>query len=119
MIFNDHEQEMAIAGALGGIVRWLTLRTSILDGIISIVVGGICAVFLGPLLIPMIEKFFGEIVIANSSRAGLSGFVIGIGGVGVSGFVLDLLAHRREALLKVIGDGKSADNREDGNGEKQ
>lgn len=100
--FNDGEQHMAIAGALGGVVRWLTLKTGVLDGIISVVVGAICAVYIGPLAAPVINHFFGEIVLDANSRLGLSGFVIGICGVGASGFILDMLSHRRKAMRMLM-----------------
>ena len=35
----------ALAGALGGIVRWVTLREHWRDGVLSLLVGSICAVY--------------------------------------------------------------------------
>ena len=43
----------ALAGALGGIVRWVTLREHWRDGVLSLLVGSICAVYLGPLVAPL------------------------------------------------------------------
>lgn len=89
---------MAVAGALGGVVRWLTLRSSLADGLISIVVGAICAIYLGPVCLPMIEPVLGKIVLDGNARAGLSGFIIGIGGIGVSSFITELWQRRREII---------------------
>lgn len=95
LIFGDKAQ-MAVAGALGGVVRWLTLRSSAVDGLISIVVGAICAVYLGPVCLPLIEPVLGKIVLDENARAGLSGFFIGIGGIGVSSFIMELWQRRTE-----------------------
>ena len=82
--------QLAIAGALGGLVRWLTLREHWRDGLVSRVVGGICAVFLAPLALPAIEPILGKIIADEAARGTLSGFIIGIGGIVVAGFVIDI-----------------------------
>ena len=82
--------QLAIAGALGGLVRWLTLREHWKDGFVSLIVGAICAVFLAPLALPAIEPILGKIIADASARGTLSGFVIGIGGIVVAGFVIDV-----------------------------
>jgi hypothetical protein len=95
--------QLALAGALGGLVRWLTLRERWQDGMISLVVGAICALYLGPLAIPAIEPIVGKIVVDPASRGTLSGFILGIGGIAVTGFVLDVWKARRR---QTEGDGK-------------
>lgn len=93
-IFGDKGQ-VAIAGGLGGLVRWLTLRTHWLDGLISIIVGAICALYLGPLAEPAISAMVGTFVPDPTSRASFSGFIIGLGGISVAGLVMDLWQKRR------------------------
>jgi hypothetical protein len=101
--FNFGSQDqMVIAGALGGVVRWLTLRSSWVDGLISIVIGGICSAYLGPVCEQMLQPMIGGFVLDPSARAGLAGFLIGIGGVGVSSFVLDLVSQRQQMLMRKI-----------------
>lgn len=92
--------QIAIAGALGGIVRWLSLREDWQSGLISIIVGAICALYLAPLAIPTIEPLIGKIVVDSASRAGFSGFLIGIGGIAVSGFVIDLWKARTRQVKR-------------------
>jgi len=87
--------QLALAGALGGVVRWLSLREDWRSGLTSLTVGAICAVYLGPVAIPFIEPIVGKIVVDAASRAGLSGFIIGIGGIAVAGFVIDIWKARR------------------------
>ena len=96
----DKAIPLIVAGALGGVVRWLTLRDSWQTGLISIVVGAICALFLSPLALPALVPMLGAIQIPPDSVSGLSGFLIGIGGVTVSGFILDILKFRVAFLKK-------------------
>ena len=86
---------MALAGAFGGAVRWMSIREDIKSGIISILVGSICSVYLSPLAIPMLEPILGKLVIDESARAGFSGFLLGVGGIAVSGFIIDVWKSRR------------------------
>jgi len=86
-----------LAGAAGGIVRWLTLREKLSDGVISIVVGALCALYLGPIVEPMLTPLIGKIA-PHGDAAGFSSFFIGVGGISAAGFVLDVWRGRRRAL---------------------
>jgi len=94
------KSQAVIGGALGGLVRWLSLRTNLTDGIIAIVVGAICAVYLGPLAQPIINVVLGQIVLDADARQSLAGFIIGLGGISVSGTVMDYWASRRRRASK-------------------
>jgi hypothetical protein len=98
-LFGEKGQ-LATAGALGGVVRWLSLREDWQSGLVSITVGAICALYLAPLAIPAIEPIIGKFVIDATARAGFSGFIIGIGGIAVSGFVIDLWKARARQIRK-------------------
>jgi hypothetical protein len=93
---------IAVAGAAGGIVRWLRLRESLRDGLTSVIIGGVCAVYLEPLALPALEPVLGKIIANPSKLSNLSAFLVGIGGIAVSGFVIDLWAARRR---QIRGDG--------------
>lgn len=93
----------ALAGAAGGLVRWMTLRENWRDGIVSLLVGTLCAIYAGPLVEPMLAPVIGKIA-AGSDAAGFSSFVVGLGGIGISGFVIDTL--RRFRAEKAEADGK-------------
>jgi hypothetical protein len=84
----------ALAGALGGIVRWVTLREHWRDGMLSLLVGSICAVYLGPLVAPILEPVIGKLAPGGDS-AGFSSFVVGIGGMSISGLIIDIFRARR------------------------
>jgi hypothetical protein len=96
----EHSWQAPVAGALGGVVRALTLRLPAIEAASGVVVGGICAIYLGPLALPVIEKTLGAVVVEEASRVGLSGFIIGLGGIAVSGFVLDLWKRLRHDQKK-------------------
>lgn len=59
------------------------------------VIGAICAVYLAPLADPGIDAFLTNIVVDPEARARLGSFVIGIGGIGVVGIVMDFWKLRR------------------------
>lgn len=78
-----------VAGALGGVVRWITLQERTRDGIASVVVGAICAIYLTPLVLPALTPVIGSFVGDELNRTGFSGFIIGLAGITVSGFCID------------------------------
>lgn len=88
-----------LAGALGGVVRWITLRERLRDGIASVIVGGICAIYLTPLVLPALTPLIGSFVGDELNRTGFSGFIIGLAGITVTGFVIDFF--RRWAREKI------------------
>ena len=94
--------KLAIAGALGGVVRWLTLKQPLLDGLVSVIVGSICAVYIGPAIQPLLRPVVDFAGVDADAMQGLGGFLVGIGGILVSGFILDLWQLRRK-LLKQPG----------------
>jgi hypothetical protein len=92
----------ALAGAAGGLVRLLTLREKPRDGLVSLLVGSICALYLGPLVKPLLEPLLGAIS-PDRDVGGFSSFVVGLGGIGLSGFVIDTL--RRFRIERQTGGG--------------
>ena len=92
----------ALAGALGGVVRWLTLRHSWKEGVVTLLIGGICAMYLGPLALPLIEPLTSRVA-PTGDASGLSSFLIGLGGISISGLILDVF-DRRKRDMKGGGD---------------
>lgn len=83
----------AIAGALGGIVRWITLRESIAEAFGSLIVGAICAMYLSPLVEPILQPIIGPIA-PNGDPAGFAAFVVGLGGISLASFVIGTFTAR-------------------------
>lgn len=87
--------QVALAGAAGGMVRWLTIRSRWTDGVISIVVGSLSAIYLGPLAEPAIDALLGKVIVDEISRGAFSGFIIGLGGISATGWVIDWWSFKR------------------------
>lgn len=99
--------QIILSGALGGVVRWLTLREKTGAGAVSVIVGGICALYLGPVIEPLLDPLISVAKIDQAARASFAGFVIGLTGITISGFVIDFISQRKAALT-----GKKAKVRE-------
>lgn len=97
-LFSE-DGKAAVAGALGGLVRWVTLREHWMDGCASLVVGSIGAVYLGPLVAPILNPVIGQIA-PNSDGSGFASFVVGLAGISLSGFIIDLIRARRKQVMK-------------------
>ncbi|MGH1356544.1 MAG: hypothetical protein ACRBBS_15890 [Thalassovita sp.] len=83
----------AIAGALGGVVRWITLRERPREAFGSLIVGSVCAIYLGPLVEPMLAPVIGKIAPKGDS-AGFASFVVGLGGISIASFVIEIFRAR-------------------------
>ena len=84
----------ALAGALGGVVRWITLRDNWKEGAPALVLGAIAAVYLGPLVEPVIATPVSTVAPEADTKS-LAAFLTGVGGVGVVGMALDLVRWRK------------------------
>lgn len=91
-----------IAGALGGLVRWITLRSDWREGFGALAVGAVCALYLGPIVQPLLEPTFGAIA-PDGDAAGFSSFIVGLGGIGIAGILLD--------VVRGFGRGRSDDEK--------
>ena len=83
----------AMAGAAGGLVRWITLRDNWKEGVPALIVGALCAVYLAPFLTPVIAPPF-EAINPDADVGALAAFLCGLGGIGIAGFVIDLITSR-------------------------
>lgn len=90
-LFFGSQGSIVLAGALGGVVRWITLKERLREGVASVICGAICSVYLGPLVQPAITPLLGSFVVEEASRSAFGGFILGLGGITVAGFVIDVL----------------------------
>jgi len=86
----------ALAGAAGGVVRWVTLRDSWREGVPGIIVGAVCAIYLGPLVAPLLEPVVGAIA-PGSEADYFAAFIVGLGGIGLTAGLIDLLQSWRKS----------------------
>lgn len=92
LITNDPTFSVIIAGMAGGAVRWQHKREPWRVGIGSVVIGGICATYLGPFTLGIISKLTGVTI---TDEAGTTGaFLMGLGGVLIVKLILDSLEAR-------------------------
>jgi hypothetical protein len=88
--------DAALAGAAGGVVRWATLRDDWKTGAIAILVGAICATYLAGPAIHALEASLVHFGARVSIPEKTAGFLVGIGGVTITGFILDVAKAFRE-----------------------
>ena len=93
----------ALAGAAGGIVRWVTLRERWQDGVASLLVGSICAIYVAPFVNPLISPMIGDLA-PNGDSNGFASFIVGLGGISIAGLLIDLI---RTWTTKAKGDGNA------------
>lgn len=83
----------ALAGAAGGVVRWVTLRERWQDGVASLLVGSICALYVGPFVNPLISPMMSDLA-PNGDSTGFASFLVGLGGISIAGLLIDLVRAR-------------------------
>lgn len=89
LLTNDPTFSIIIAGMAGGAVRWQHKREPWRVGIGSVVIGGICATYLGPFTLGVVSKVTGVTI---TDEAGTTGaFLMGLGGVLIVKLILDRL----------------------------
>lgn len=98
--FGSTVVKFAISGAMGGIVRWMTLREGWRDGMVSVIVGAITSVYVGPAARPILRPIVDLTGVEPEAAASLSGFLIGVGGILVSGFFIDAWRLRRKMVAQ-------------------
>lgn len=85
----------AIAGALGGVVRWVTMREKPKEAAGSLIVGSICAVYLGPLVEPILEPVVGAIA-PKGDPVGFASFIVGLGGISIASMLIEIFKARQK-----------------------
>lgn len=88
-----------LAGAAGGLVRWMTLREHWRDGMVSLVVGAVCSLYLGPIIFPLLNPVLSNVAPAGDV-GGFSAFTVGLGGISLTGALIDLIRARGKGLKK-------------------
>lgn len=91
-----HLPLVAFSGLMGGFCRWFALREKGWpDGVGSVVLGTIAAVFLWPLAEPIFGPLIGKIALEPSTSHMLGGFLTGLSGISLIGLFLDFIRARR------------------------
>lgn len=90
MLFIDHNVFISPTfwGLMGGLCRWLQGRQSIMDGMSSVVVGGIASTALSGAKIPLLDSI---IQTTPEISATVNAFFIGFIAIVMLGFILDFV----------------------------
>src|SRR5690242_4036768 len=100
-----HEDGTIVAaGLFGGAARWATLRSHWKTGLIGVFVGGVSALYLSPLVEPWLGKIVQLATDDPSQTANFSGFIVGIGGITITGMVMDFIAARTKKEVDYAND---------------
>lgn len=79
----------ALAGAAGGLVRWLTSeRYRLRDGVVSVVAGALMARYASPVMLALLEKWLGEM---SGDVAGAAGFAAGLAGMSLAKLIMGMI----------------------------
>lgn len=93
----DDAPKAAIAGVAGALVHWLTNKKSLREGLVAMTVGMLTAVYLGPIVAPMLEPLIGRVAPGHDGVA-FWAFICGMSGISLSGLVMDLIRARRREI---------------------
>ena len=101
---RSEEGRLVLSGAMGGMARWLALKQGWPDNVISVALGLICAVNLGPVVLQWLAPVLGFAGVTGLPAAMLSGFLAGVGGIAIIGLIIDAWDIRRKLLRSKGGD---------------
>ncbi len=104
-ILRDPATNVILAGAAGGLVKWIRLRESFNSGIVNVILGGVVAYYISPIALAVIRGSLGSMIdMTAAEQARLGGFIIGSMANSVVGAVTDLVTKYLEHKAKVFKD---------------
>ena len=102
---NSATGELFKAGLAGSAVAAAMEWSGVLPAIRKIFVGTICALYLSPIAVPLLEWVLGTIQVPRDQAAGVSGFLMGVVGIIVIEILLKAFRLRRDDLQRKNGGG--------------
>lgn len=96
---------LAAGGAVGGLYRCIVLRPKLSDGLIAVASGTIAASIFGPILSSIIitvlsaVPLLSTVVITEAQALPAGGFLTGLLGISVAGFLIDMARAMGKLLL--------------------
>jgi len=94
---------LALAGALGGFVRWWSAREPLQLGLGSVAVGAIIGTYFGPAFFTLIQGAADFSGMERQDARLLGAHLCGVVGINVYAFISDILRARAESLKASIG----------------
>jgi len=81
--------QLAVAGAFGGLVKSITMRERLIEGVGSLIVGTACSVYASPIALIIFEPALGRLVTKPGALDQFAGFTAGIAGMAIVAFILE------------------------------
>lgn len=83
-----------ISGAAGGLMRWVILSGwRLRDGLVQVLIGALCARYLSPVALALIEKAVGQLRDGTDVQS-TAAFIAGLGGMSMAKIILAALDSR-------------------------
>ena len=87
--------KVVVAGAAGGLLRWLMQeRRRVRDGIVSVTGGVIASVYLGPVVAAILAAAVGPVADATAA-----GFIAGLAGMSLAKIIVAIVESQANRLL--------------------
>lgn len=98
-LFPEYAPLVVFSGFFGGIARWIALREKLWpDGLGTVVTGATVALFLWPVAEPIMEPALGTLEMEPTTAVMFGGFVTGLMGVSIIGWILDVIRAKRKEV---------------------
>jgi len=98
-LFPEYTPLVVFSGFFGGVARWIALQEKAWpDGLGTVVTGATVALFLWPVAEPMLEPMLGQLEMEPTTAVMFGGFVTGLMGVSIIGWILDVIRAKRKEI---------------------
>lgn len=93
-VFADSTINVMVAGAAGGLIKWVRLQEPTRVGLLSVLVGAVVAFYLSPVAVTAVESSLGVVIaMTEIEKARLGGFIVGSTAMLLVGAVSELVAN--------------------------
>jgi hypothetical protein len=106
LVWGAEGTPRAVAGAMGGVTRWLYVilvdkKMAISQGVSTVILGAILGYYASPNFVGAAEAMldFGHLSTNPDRMPTFTAFLTGVTGIGVVGLVIDLLGAWRKKLI--------------------
>lgn len=99
-LFPENSEITATAGFMGSICHWIANKKNFREGVLCLITGTISAVYLSPIIAPMLSAAFQT---TSDVPQSISAFFCGICGISLSGVLIDIVHFRMRSMREKEG----------------
>lgn len=93
-IFADPTVNILLAGAAGGLIKWVRLQEPRTTGLLSVLVGAVVAFYMSPIAVTAVESSLGVVIeMTEIEKARFGGFIVGSTAMLLVGAISELVAN--------------------------